>query len=95
VRLGSESLHFAFKFLWGGQTLAINGRFQERERDSRRPLFDYFDMAGSRNAGRLLTWRSLPADLGRRLGGVAPLSRIGKVARKMAKGTRVATWLQS
>ena len=32
VRLGSESLHFAFKFLWGGQTLAINGRFQERER---------------------------------------------------------------
>ena len=95
VRLGSESLHFAFKFLWGGQTLAINGRFQERERDSRRPLFDYFDMAGSRNAGRVVTWRSLPADLGRRLGRVAPLSRIGNVAKKMAKGTKVASWLQS
>jgi hypothetical protein len=95
VRLGSESLHFAFKFLWGGQTLAINGRFQERERDSRRPLFDYFDMAGSRNAGRVMTWRSLPADLGRRLGQVAPLSHIGNVAKKMTRGTKVASWLQS
>ena len=86
VRLGSESLHFAFKFLWGGQTLSINGRFQERDRDSRRPLFDYFDMAGSRNAGRVVTWRSLPADLGRRLGRVAPLSKLGKHRRRLARG---------
>lgn len=70
VRLGSESLHFAFKFLWGGQTLAINGRFQERERDSRDVLFGYFNMAGSRNAGRVLTWRQLPQDLRRRLADV-------------------------
>ena len=94
VRLGSESLHFAFKFLWGGQTLSINGRFQERDRDSRRPLFDYFDMAGSRNAGRVVTWRSLPADLGRRLGRVAPLSKLSTIT-KLAKRSRVAGWLQS
>jgi hypothetical protein len=79
VRLGSESLHFAFKFLWGGQTLSINGRFQERDRDSRRPLFDYFDMAGSRNAGRVVTWRSLPADVGRKLVGRNTLAKVAKV----------------
>jgi hypothetical protein len=95
VRLGSESLHFAFKFLWGGQTLSINGRFQERDRDSRYPLFDYFNMAGSRNAGRVVTWRSLPADLGRRLGQVAPLSTISKVAKHNKIANKVASWLQS
>jgi hypothetical protein len=83
VHLGSESLHFAFKFLWGGQTLSINGRFQERARDSRKVLFDYFDMAGSRNAGRVVTWRSLPADLGRRVAGVA----------RFAGADRLAAWL--
>jgi hypothetical protein len=70
VLLGSESLHFAFKFLWGGQTLAINGRFQEAGPESRRTLFDYFNMAGNRNAGRVLTWKSLPDDVGRQLGQV-------------------------
>ena len=96
MRLGSESLHFAFKFLWGGQTLSINGRFQERDRDSRRPLFDYFDMAGSRNAGRVVTWRSLPADLGRRLGRVAPLSKHRQASpRSWPSDPGSPSWLQS
>ena len=62
ISLGSESLNFAFKFLWGGQTLAINGRFQETTPGSRAALFDYFEIAGNLNAGRAMSWKTLPAE---------------------------------
>jgi hypothetical protein len=41
VILGADSLNFAFRFLWGGDSLWINGRFQETSRSSRDCLFRY------------------------------------------------------
>jgi hypothetical protein len=67
VGLGSDSLSYAFRFLWGGQALFINGRFREGRPGSARELFDIFDFAGSRNAGNVLRWRTLPRDLFRRM----------------------------
>ena len=40
IELSSEALMFAFKFLWGGETLQINGRI---------PLFDYLWTACAKN----------------------------------------------
>ena len=59
VWLGSDSLHYCFKFLWGGDTLQINGRFHEVRPESRLNLFEDFWMAKGLNAGDPLTWRSL------------------------------------
>ena len=65
IEVGSESLHYAFKFPWGGQTLMINGRFHELRPGARESLFGYFHMAANRSAGRVLTWGSLADDLAR------------------------------
>jgi hypothetical protein len=67
VWLRSDSLHYCFKFLWGGDTLQINGRFQEIHPDSRINLFEDFWMAKGLNAGDPLTWRSFLQTAGRRL----------------------------
>lgn len=75
IALSSAALSYAFRFLWGGETLLFNGRFEELGEDRRERLFDYFHMAGRRNVGRTATWSSLPVDLARRarraLGGAA------------------------
>ncbi len=67
VWLSSDSLHYCFKFLWGGDTLQINGRFHEVRPESRLNLFEDFWMAKGMNAGDPLTWRSLLHTAGRRL----------------------------
>lgn len=68
VEIGSEALAYAFKFLWGGQTLLINGRFREIRPGGREPLFRYFHAAASRSAGRTARWNTLGRDMARRLG---------------------------
>lgn len=59
VALGSESLLYAFSFMWGGETLIINGRFREIRTDSRLVLTDYFHLAGNINAGKRMSWSSM------------------------------------
>ena len=49
VALSSDSLAYAFRFLWGGLALQINGRFHELHREGRRPLFDALWMADAMN----------------------------------------------
>jgi len=49
IELSSAALLFAFKFLWGGETLQINGRFNELYPDGRIPLFEYLWIACAMN----------------------------------------------
>ena len=67
VSMGSESLLYAFKFLWGGETLIINGRFRENRPDSRFTLTDYYHLAGNLNAGRHMSWSTMVQGLAARL----------------------------
>jgi len=49
IELSSAALLFAFKFLWGGETLQINGRFNELYPNGRIPLFEYLWVACALN----------------------------------------------
>jgi hypothetical protein len=49
IELSSAALMFAFKFLWGGESLQINGRFREIYPDGRIPLFEYLWVACAMN----------------------------------------------
>jgi hypothetical protein len=49
VELSSDSLAYAFRFLWGGLALQINGRFRELHREGRLPLFDSLWIADGLN----------------------------------------------
>lgn len=51
VEMSSEALLFAFRFLWGGETLMINGRFREVAEGGSRPLFEYLGIACEMNKG--------------------------------------------
>jgi len=51
VALASDSLAYAFRFLWGGAALQINGRFHELRPEGRVPLFDALWMADGMNRG--------------------------------------------
>jgi hypothetical protein len=63
VAIASAALNYAFKFLWGGNTLHINGRFRRIAPHGRGPLFHYFALAGNRNAGMTIRWRHLAKKL--------------------------------
>ena len=67
VVIGSEALHYSFKFLWGGQTLYINGRFREVYPGGRHNMFQYFHIAGNQVAGKTTQWKTLPGSIFRRL----------------------------
>jgi hypothetical protein len=54
VCCSSDSLLYAFKFLWGGVSLQVNGRFHEVYPGASAPLFDYFHLAESFNRGEPL-----------------------------------------
>jgi UDP-MurNAc hydroxylase len=60
VAVSSGALLYAFKFLWGGQTLQINGRFREIRPESRHPLFEIFSVAAWRKSGNTVRWSSTP-----------------------------------
>lgn len=49
IELSSAALMFAFRFLWGGESLQINGRFREVYPDGRIPLFEYLWVACALN----------------------------------------------
>jgi hypothetical protein len=49
LEVGSSALHFAFRFLWGGETLQVNGRFREVYPEGRRSLFRHLGMATGLN----------------------------------------------
>jgi len=49
VTLASDSLAYAFRFLWGGSSLQINGRFHELHPEGRLPLFGALWMADGMN----------------------------------------------
>jgi hypothetical protein len=49
IELSSSALHYALKFLWGGESLHINGRFREIYPDGRRILFEHLWTACSLN----------------------------------------------
>lgn len=49
LTLSSDSLAYAFRFLWGGSSLHINGRFHEHHPEGRTPLFGALWMADSLN----------------------------------------------
>ncbi|MCZ6837532.1 MAG: MBL fold metallo-hydrolase [Planctomycetota bacterium] len=68
VAVGSQALFYSFKFLWGGETLHINGRFRRILANDRGPLFHFYSLAGEQNAGKPVTWKTLPGDLKKKLG---------------------------
>jgi len=49
LEISSEALLFAFRFLWGGETLLVNGRFREIAENGRLHLFDHFGVACALN----------------------------------------------
>jgi hypothetical protein len=49
VTVSSDSLAYAFRFLWGGLSLQINGRFREHHPEGRLPLFDALWIADDLN----------------------------------------------
>ena len=63
IILGSDSLSYGFKNLFGGESLLVNGRFSEVYPDGRNTLFDYFFVANAQNRGVVMTWSSIPAKL--------------------------------
>ena len=59
IELSSAALHSSFQFLWGGETLQINGRFVELYEDGRIPLFEYLWIACAMNREAEATARPL------------------------------------
>jgi hypothetical protein len=51
IQTTSDSLLYAFKFLFGGQSLAINGRFQEGRSKGQFHFFRLFKLAFRMNEG--------------------------------------------
>jgi hypothetical protein len=49
LEIGSAALHYGMRFLWGGETLIINGRFREVYRDGRLPLFRHLGLTTTMN----------------------------------------------
>jgi hypothetical protein len=66
VALSSDSLRSVFQFLWGGETLLVNGRFRELRPGGWAALSNYVGLAGARNRGLPIGWRDLFARLLRR-----------------------------
>ncbi|MEE4298887.1 MAG: hypothetical protein V2J24_05535 [Pseudomonadales bacterium] len=49
IQIGSAALAFGMRFLWGGETLFINGRFKELYPGGRETLFQHLGLASSLN----------------------------------------------
>ncbi|HUQ52417.1 MAG TPA: MBL fold metallo-hydrolase [Gammaproteobacteria bacterium] len=63
----ADSLVYAFRFLWGGLTLQVNGRFHEVYADARASIFDYFHLTDSFNRGERFAQNSAVRRLARTL----------------------------
>lgn len=54
IEMGSDSLAYCLRFGWGGDTLAVNGRYQAPEGGSARKFFRIFRVAGLNTANEHL-----------------------------------------
>lgn len=63
----ADSLCYAFRMMWGGETLLIAGTFREVRPGSRERLFHAFDMAKGYSLGGRLRWRTVPLRMLQRL----------------------------
>ena len=66
ISVGSQSLQYSFRFLWGGDAMHINGRFRRVSPRGRGLLFHMFSLASNRNNGQTLTWSEVAERLARR-----------------------------
>lgn len=74
IRTDSDSLLFALKFLWGGESLQVNGRFVELREPGEDELgqtsdqvFRQFRLGRSLDLGRDLSWTAVMRSAARRL----------------------------
>jgi UDP-MurNAc hydroxylase len=56
ISVGSQSLQYSFRHLWGGDAMHINGRFHRVSPRGRGLLFHMYSLASNRNAGARHTW---------------------------------------
>ncbi len=56
VAISSQALLYCLRFLWGGNTLAVNGRFQKPLYGRRRRFEQYFVIAHLNNRGEQVRW---------------------------------------
>ena len=59
VVISAQSLEFALRFPWGGETLQVNGRFHENYRGGRNILFEYFRLGRRLYHGNRWTFSSV------------------------------------
>lgn len=59
VALGSDSLDYALRYLWGGDTLNINGRFEKPRLGKFSRFRIYFAIASLNNSGIRFGFRYL------------------------------------
>jgi UDP-MurNAc hydroxylase len=64
VALGSDSLDYCFKYLWGGDTLNINGRFEKPPRGLFSRFRIYFAIAALNNSGIRFDFAYLARNVG-------------------------------
>ncbi len=79
IRTDSDSLLFALKFLWGGESLQVNGRFIELRTDGDDELgatadkvFRQFRLGRSLDLGRDLSWTAVVRSAARHLQSLFP-----------------------
>lgn len=79
IRTDSDSLLFALKFLWGGESLQVNARFVELRADGEDELgatadrvFRQFRLGRTLDLGRDLSWTAVMRSAGRRLQDLFP-----------------------
>jgi len=79
VSVSSDSLLFALRFLWGGETLQVNARFVENHAPgddhlgaTADPFFRQFRLARSLDLGRDMSWQNVFRKVQQRLARVFP-----------------------
>jgi hypothetical protein len=91
IACGTDSLVYAFRFLWGGESLQVNGRFHEVRPGGRHTLFDYFRLASYFNRGGTLGWRTSAARLTRALRAALRGALTGAAVKEPLAGPSRAT----
>ncbi len=69
ISLSAESLEFCFRFPWGGETLQVNGRFEESYRGARNVLLEHFRLGRRLYHGDRWSFASLARSVRRGIGG--------------------------
>lgn len=56
IVLNSDSLYYFFKFLWGGQTMCVNAKYQVPSKGNFNNVYFYIELAGSLNNQKSYDW---------------------------------------